>query len=96
MTRIHTILFFALLATAACGGKKEDKAAEPTAGSATDTGSGSAAAMGSATVTPDAAVAEPEPVEVPTAMDFEEDAEARITEKNLATEVQEFEKEIAQ
>ena len=107
MKRITMIIFVAALAVA-CGKKKNDSSTQTgsavvtnsagsSAGSATATGSataaGSAAAGSAAGAGSGSAVAD---VEVPTEMDFEDDATAKITDKNLEAQVQSFEKELGQ
>jgi uncharacterized lipoprotein NlpE involved in copper resistance len=65
----------------------------PAAGSGTAAGSGAAA--GSATAAGSGSAAAPE-VDVPTEMDFEADATAKITDKNVEAEVQALEKQLEQ
>jgi hypothetical protein len=97
------VLISILLVAASCGGKTEEaptaaSGSQPAAGSAptnpAGSAAGSSATAGSAAGSGSAVVAK-EP-EVPTAEDFEEDATARITEKNLETEVKLLEKEIGE
>ena len=79
-------------ALAACGGKKdkdEPKPTPPPAGSAA-TGSGSAAMTGSGS----AGSAAPAAVDVPTEMDFEQQAKTDITDKNVDTEVKKIETDL--
>jgi hypothetical protein len=100
MKRISFV--FAMLVTTACGGKKES-APEPVAGSAQPAGSGSAtgsaagsAAAGSADAGSAGSAAVAAEVDVPTEVDFEAESTARITEKNVDTELKVIEKELAQ
>ena len=110
MTRTITWLAAALLALGACNKKSQDSpstgmtagsgstmaagsgssAGSPTAaGSGLSAGSATAAGSGSSS----AATAQ---VEVPTEMDFEEDATAKITDTNVEAQVQSIEKELEQ
>jgi hypothetical protein len=105
MTRI--VIAFALFA-AACGGKKDDsssgggdtkaegsaKAGSAKSGSAT--GSAAKAGGGSAEGSGASGDDAPKTADIPTEVDFEDEAARRITEKTLATEVQNLEKEIAE
>lgn len=82
-------------ALAACGGKKdkdEPKPTPPPAGSAMtgSAGSGSAAMTGSGS----AGSAAPAAVDVPTEMDFEQQAKTDITDKNVDTEVKKIEADL--
>ncbi|MDB4959054.1 MAG: hypothetical protein JWO36_6623 [Myxococcales bacterium] len=104
MKRITTILFLAAMTTA-CAKKKQEPAPEPAPiGSNAMTGS---AAMGSAEPVPtgsaagsaamtgsNAAAAAGSAVDVPTEVDFEDEANAKITDKNLDSEVSAFEKQL--
>ncbi|MGN6108992.1 MAG: hypothetical protein ACTHU0_28055 [Kofleriaceae bacterium] len=109
-TRLFAISFAALAATA-CG-KKQESAPAPTAsgsaaagdtaaGSAEPTIQGSAEPAGSAAAAV-AAVAAVEPaaadeaVDVPTEMDFEDDATGRISEANLEDAVKALEAELGE
>ena len=89
------LMTFALtLALAACGSKKdkEPPPAPPPTGSAA-TGSamtGSAGSAGSAAVTPPPAAA----ADVPTEMDFEQQAKTDINDKNVDTEVKKIEADL--
>jgi cellulose 1,4-beta-cellobiosidase len=108
MKRLAMIL--ALAAVAACGGKKEaggaGSGAAPAGGSsAPAAGSGSAAAMtapaaGSGSATAMAGSSAPAAgsaaVDVPTDTDFEANAKTTITDKNVGTELDSMEKELAQ
>ena len=82
------------IALVACGGKKDKDEPKPTppppAGSATTgSGTGSAAMTGSAgSATPAANV------DVPTEMDFEQQAKSNITDKNVDTEVKKIEADL--
>jgi hypothetical protein len=84
---------FALtVALAACGSKKEKEpppAPPPTTGSAA-TGSAMTGSAGSAAVTPPPAAA----ADVPTEMDFEQQAKTDITDKNVDTEVKKIEADL--
>jgi hypothetical protein len=64
-------------------GAGSGSAADTAAGSGSAAGAGSAAGSGSATV-----------VAVPTEVDFENDASAKITDKNVEAQVQALEKEL--
>jgi hypothetical protein len=100
---------FVVAMLAACGGKKDDKPAEPAgSGSAVATpgsgsapaGSGSAAAgsgSGSAVAAGSGSAASADgPIDVPTEVDFEDTATTKITEKNLDTELKTIEAELGQ
>lgn len=108
---MNRLMFSFVLMAAACGGKKDEPApdpgsatgsaapatgsAKPATGSATATGS--AAGSGSAAAGSGSAVAAaPKEAELPTAEDFEDDSNTRITEKNVETEVKALEKEIGE
>jgi hypothetical protein len=106
ITMIATIGLFSAALLAACG-KKNNESANTTgraAGSAVATGSDTAgsAAAGSAAVVAagsgsgSGAPAAEEPVEVPTAMDFEDEAAAKIYDKNLEARVKALEAELGQ
>lgn len=105
MNRLTTRLFaisFAALAATACGKKQESApaptasgsavASDPAAGSAEPTIQGSAEPAAAAE--PVAAVAADEPVDVPTEMDFEDDATSRISEANIEDAVKALEAEL--
>jgi hypothetical protein len=80
-------------ALAACGGKKdkdEPKPTPPPAGSAMTGSAGSAAMTGSGS----AGSAAPAAVDVPTEMDFEQQAKTDITDKNVDTEVKKIEADL--
>ncbi len=88
-----------MLLLVACGGKKD---ADPGAGSATATGSGSATAGSNAgsgsdsgSAAPELTAAAPEAA-LPTEVDFEDDASARITEKNVDAELEAIENQLTQ
>ena len=87
------LMTFALtVALAACGSKKEKEpppTPPPTTGSAM-TGSGSATGSAGSAVTPPPAGA----VDVPTEMDFEQQAKTDITDKNVDTEVKKIETDL--
>jgi len=98
---VYTILFTAAL-TAGCNNKpKENKEPPPTpttaSGSATAGSAGSAAgsdmAAGSAGSAGSGDTAD---LEVPTEADFEAEAQAKITDKNLEAEVKALEEQLAQ
>jgi hypothetical protein len=99
MKKTHNVVFATTLTLLAAGGcKKHDAALPATAGSASAamTGSagsgatnGSAAIAGSAATTGSAATPD-----VPTPADFEAQAAADITDKNLDTSLDEVEKEL--
>lgn len=103
---ITAIAAAALLALGGCS-KKVDNPPAPPAGSAAApapaAGSGSAAS-GTGSAAPAAgtgsaasgtgSAAATAAVEVPTEMDFEDDATAKITDKNVETEVKALEKEL--
>lgn len=81
------------VALAACGGKKdkdEPKPTPPPAGSAATGSAGSAAMTGSGS----AGSAAPAAVDVPTEMDFEQQAKTNITDKNVDTEVKKIEADL--
>jgi len=101
---MKAVMMMLVLALAACGGKKDEKPAEPGSSAATPTGSGSAVATGSGSAAPtvgsgsgSAAVpvtaAAPEAA-LPTEVDFEDDASARITEKNIDVELKALESQL--
>lgn len=103
MKRIYTILFAAAL-TAGCNNKpKENKEPPPTpttaSGSATAGSAGSAAgsdvAAGSAG-SAGSGSGDTADLEVPTEVDFEAEAQAKITDKNLEAEVKALEEQLAQ
>ena len=104
MKRMSMILVSLVFAVAACGKKpaetKQEPAPTPTtaSGSAvTDPGSGSGAvATGSGDGSAPAAAALTPPRSSPTAVDFEADATAKITDKNLEAEVKALEAQLAQ
>ena len=98
----------ALLALGACGNKKDSPAATGSgsamaagsgsamaagSGSAMAAGSGSAMAAGSGSAMP-AGGGSAAAVAVPTEEDFEQDATAKITDKNVEAQVQALEKEL--
>ncbi|MEJ7603735.1 MAG: hypothetical protein WKG01_37955 [Kofleriaceae bacterium] len=105
MKRMSTILIGLTFAFAACGKKPNDKqepaptSGSTTAGSATagsDTaGSGAVVATGSNGSAAGSGSAADD-VEVPTEADFEVDATAKITDKNLEAEVKALEAQLAQ
>ena len=81
-------------ALAACGGKKdkdEPKPTPPPAGSAMTGSAGSAAMTGSGSAGSAAPAAA---VDVPTEMDFEQQAKTDITDKNVDTEVKKIEADL--
>jgi hypothetical protein len=81
------------VALAACGGKKdkdEPKPTPPPVGSAATGSAGSAAMTGSGS----AGSAAPAAVDVPTEMDFEQQAKTDITDKNVDTEVKKIEADL--
>ncbi|HEX3480829.1 MAG TPA: hypothetical protein VHT91_37695 [Kofleriaceae bacterium] len=80
---ITAVAVAALLALGACGNKKDSPAAG--SGSAMAAGSGSAMAAGSGSAAA---------IDVPTEEDFEKDATAKITDKNVEAQVQALEKEL--
>src|SRR5689334_11953676 len=95
----------ALLALGACNKKSENPPAGNPSGSAMMAGSGSAmAGSGSAMATGSGSAvaagtgagsaAPPANVDVPTEMDFEDTATAKITDKNVEAEVKAIEKEL--
>lgn len=98
MKKIYTLVFVAA-ALVACSKKKEEAAAPPpatgsaigSAGSAEGSGTADTGSAGSA-----AAVAAEEPVDVPTEVDFETEATAGITDKNVETKVKELETELSE
>jgi len=85
-------LTVALTSFGACGGKKDKDEPKPTppVGSAA-TGSGSAAMTGSGSAGSAAPAAS---VDVPTEMDFEQQAKTDITDKNVDTEVKKIEADL--
>lgn len=100
---IRTIILALALVVGACGGKKDDKgggggggggsanAGSATAKAGSDGGSGSAAGSadsGSGSAAPEVAL------DVPSEVEFEDDAKTRITEASLAAEVEKLEKEL--
>ncbi|MGE3456033.1 MAG: hypothetical protein AB7O24_13045 [Kofleriaceae bacterium] len=90
-----SILLVGALLGAGCGKKKDEAAppaatpSEPTPTATTTAGSGSGALDAGA-----GAAATPAGGEVPTEMDFEDEASAKITDKNLEAEVKALEKEL--
>ncbi len=95
------------LGAAACGGKKDEPKPAPTAASGSApaagsadgsgaagmaAGSGSAAGMAAGSADPGAA----DEVEVPTDVDFETEAAAKIDEKNVEAQLKALEQELAQ
>jgi hypothetical protein len=102
----RVIMCLALAALFAACGKKADKPTEGSAGSAGSavaTGSAVAAGSGSATGSAEPAgsgsgsgSAVAATVDVPTEMDFEDDATTKITDKNLETEVKALEQQLAE
>jgi hypothetical protein len=77
---------------AACGGKKDEPKPAPPAGSAATGSAGSAAAMtGSGSAGSAAPAAN---VDVPTEMDFEQQAKTNINDKNVDTEVKKIEADL--
>lgn len=92
------------LGAPACGGKKKDEPPAATGSAVADPGSAAgsaadpAAAAGSAADpgTDVAAAADEDEVEVPTEVDFETDAAAKITEQNLEAQVKAVEQELGQ
>jgi cytoskeletal protein RodZ len=101
----RVIMCLALAALFVACGKKADKPTEGSAGSA-----GSAVATGSANPGSGSATGSAQPagsgsgsgsavaatVDVPTEMDFEDDATTKITDKNLETEVKALEQQLAE
>ena len=85
MTTITTFLFVTTVALAGCG---KEKSEAPATGSAAEP-----AAAEPAAAEPAAALEE---VEVPTEMDFEDDASQAITDKNLEDHIKAYEEELAQ
>ena len=108
MTRTITLLAAcALLTLGACNKKSENPppSAGASGGTAMTAGSGSAAGSGTAAGSASAgsaagtgsaagSAAPAAPVDVPTEMDFERDASAKITDKNVEAEVQALEKQL--
>ena len=90
------IAFTLGLALVACGKKKEEPAATPPAGSgsAMMAGSGSAAAGSGSAAGSDAGSAAAAAVDVPTEVDFEDQAKTDLTEKNVEAQVKELEKDL--
>ena len=92
MKYLMTIALTVVLA--ACGGKKdkdEPKPTPPPAGSAATGSAGSAAMTGSGSA---GSAATPAAVDVPTEMDFEQQAKTNITNKNVDTEVKKIEADL--
>lgn len=97
MKTLTLFLFATTLALAGCG---KEKSQAPAASSATEAagsaeGSADPAAADPAAPTEQAAAVEDE-VDVPTEVDFEEDAIQTITDANLAEHVKAYEEELAQ
>ena len=94
----HTIIMLVLAATTliACGKKKEADTGTTT-GSATAVGSGSDSGSGSATAADNTATgsAATAAVDVPTEVDFEDQASTDITDKNVEAKVKELETDLA-
>jgi len=91
---LMTLVF--AVALAACGSKKDKEAPPPPPPPATGsgsamTGSGSAAAM---TGSAGSAAGNAAAVDVPTEMDFENQAKTTITDKNVDTEVKKIEQDL--
>jgi hypothetical protein len=88
-------LFIAALVLAGCGKKKAEEAPPPPTPVATGSGSatGSAVAAGSDTGSAAPAAAE---VDVPTEQDFEDQAKADITDKNVDSKLKEIEGDLSQ
>ena len=93
MNRIARILVACAL-VGGCGKKKETPAEPPVATGSADAGSAGSAGSGSAGS--GSAVADQADVEVPTEVDFETDAKAKITDKNVEAEVKALEEQLAQ
>jgi len=92
---VKYLMTFALtVALAACGSKK-DKEPPPAPGSAA-TGSAATGSAGSAVsaMTGSAGSAAPAAADVPTEMDFEQQAKTNITDKNVDTEVKKIEADL--
>jgi hypothetical protein len=93
MNRIARILVACAL-VGGCDKKKETPAEPPVTAGSADAGSAGSAGSGSAgSATPTETAGE---VEVPTEVDFETDANAKITDKNLEAEVKAMEEQLAQ
>jgi hypothetical protein len=97
---ITAVAVAALLALGACGNKKDSPAAAGS-GSAMAAGSGGAAAAGSGSAMAAgsgsamaAGSGSAAAIDVPTEEDFEKDATAKITDKNVEAQVQALEKEL--
>lgn len=99
MKTIFTLVFVAATLVG-CGKKKEEAATPPPAtGSATGSAAGSGSAdTGSADTgsAGSAAAAAEDPVDVPTEVDFEGDAIAGITDKNVEAKLKELETELSE
>jgi len=97
--KVMLLIALAALGAPACGGKKDEPKPTAASGSAPAMGSDTAgsaaagsAAAGSAAAGSAAATAE---VEVPTEVDFEGDAAAKINEKNVEAQLKAVEQELA-
>jgi hypothetical protein len=95
---MKAVVFALLLALVACGGKKDPgsetgSGATGSAAAASGSATGSAA-TGSAAGSAEVAASAPEAA-LPTEVDFEDDAAARITEKNVDAELQAIENQLA-
>ena len=95
MKTLTTILFTVTVALAGCG---REKSQAPATGSAAEPAApaGSAAEPAGSAAAPEEAAAVEDEVEVPTEVDFEEDASQAITDKNLEDHVKAYEDELAQ
>jgi hypothetical protein len=88
-------LFIAALVLAGCSKKKAEEAPPPPTPVAT-TGSGSAAGSAAPAETGSATAAAGSDVDVPTEQDFEEQAKADITDKNVDSKLKEIEGDLSQ
>jgi hypothetical protein len=82
------------VALAACGGKKDKDEPKPTPPPAGSAMTGSAGSAGSAAMTGSGSAGSAAAVDVPTEMDFEQQAKTDITDKNVDTEVKKIEADL--
>ena len=94
MKSIYTLVF-GVAALAACGKKKEESAATPPPVTGSATGSDGSGSAGSGSAGSAAAQVE-EPVDVPTEVDFETEATADITDKNVEAKLKSLESELTE
>ena len=89
-------LFIAALVLAGCSKKKAEEAAPPPTPVATGSGSAMGSAVAAGSDTGSATAAAGSDVDVPTEQDFEEQAKADITDKNVDSKLKEIEGDLSQ